>query len=463
MDVSPKQIVSVATALIPFLEHDDANRALMGANMQRQAVPVLRPHRADHRHRDGVPRRQGLGRLRPRDGQRRGPRRRRRRDHRQVRRPVRARAGRPTGSPSSALATRGRASTSGRSSSPGDVVKRARVLADGPSTEDGELALGQNVLVAFMPWEGLQLRRRDPHLASGWSRTTRFTSIHIEEYESEARDTKLGAEEITRDIPNVGEDILKDLDEDGHHPHRRRGRSRRHPRRQGHAEGRDRADRRGAAPARDLRREVARSARHLAESAARRDGKIIDVKQFSREDGDELSPGVNQLVRVYVAQKRKIQRRRQDGRPPRQQGRHRQDPPEEDMPYLADGTPVDIVLNPLGVPSRMNVGQILETHLGYAARYGWEGQRLAPRSERKTRHDHRACGVGEQPRLRRRALGRGRPGRCPGDHREALRADAPRRRERHAPRRQRRQDARSTTARPASASTGRSPSATSTC
>jgi DNA-directed RNA polymerase subunit beta len=363
MDVSPKQIVSIATALIPFLEHDDANRALMGANMQRQAVPLLRPDApivgtgmeyraakdsgslivADEggtivqvdakgivvKHADGVEKMYELLKF------------------------VRSNAG-------TCINQRPIVSL-------GDKIEAGQVLADGPSSEDGELALGQNVMVAFMPWEGYNYE--DAILISErMVKEDRFTSIHIEEYECEARDTKLGPEEITRDIPNVGEDALKDLDERGII---RVG-----------AEVRPedilvgkvtpKGETELTAEERLLRAIFGEKSREVRDTSLKvphgEKGKIIDVKVFSRENGDELSPGVNHLVRVYVAQKRKILQG------DKMAGRHGNKGviakvlPEEDMPYLQDGTPVDIVLNPLGVPSRMNLGQIMETHLGLAAR-----------------------------------------------------------------------------------------------
>ncbi len=362
MDVSPKQIVSVATALIPFLEHDDANRALMGANMQRQAVPLLRPdapivgtgmeYRAAKdsgsllvaeeagtvtsvdakgvavRNGDGVERTYELLKF------------------------VRSNAG-------TCINQRPIVAV-------GDEVVSGQVIVDGPSSDQGELALGQNVLVAFMPWEGYNYE--DAILISErMVKEDRFTSIHIEEYECEARDTKLGPEEITRDIPNVGEDALKDLDERGII---RIG-----------AEVRPedilvgkvtpKGETELTAEERLLRAIFGEKSREVRDTSLKvphgEKGKIIDVKVFSRENGDELSPGVNHLVRVYVAQKRKILQG------DKMAGRHGNKGviakvlPEHDMPYMEDGSPVDIVLNPLGVPSRMNLGQIMETHLGWAA------------------------------------------------------------------------------------------------
>ena len=363
MDVSPKQVVSVATALIPFLEHDDANRALMGSNMQRQAVPLLEPESPIV----GT----GMEERAARDsGQVLVVAERRRRDQRHRRahpdRDRRRRARRRTSCSSSCARTRARASTSGRSSTSATRVVAGQPIADSSSTENGELALGQNILVAFMSWEGGNFE--DAILISDrLVRDDLFTSIHIEKHEIEARDTKLGPEEITRDIPNVGEECLKDLDEDGHHPHRRRGPPGRHPGRQDHAEGRDRADRRGAPAAGDLRREGARGEGHLAARAARR---ARQGRRRPRVPPRDATTSCRRASTSWSACQRRPEaqdhRRRQDGRPPRQQGRHRQDPAAEDMPFLPDGTPVDIILNPIGVPSRMNIGQILETHLGWA-------------------------------------------------------------------------------------------------
>ncbi|MGA7354173.1 MAG: DNA-directed RNA polymerase subunit beta [Candidatus Cybelea sp.] len=363
MDVSPKQIVSVATALIPFLEHDDANRALMGANMQRQAVPLLQPsapivgtgmeYRAAKdsgslvvaSHAGTVTAVDAKG-VTVRDGE--GVEK-----TYELLKFVRSNAG-------TCINQRPIVAV-------GDEVVAGQVLVDGPSSDQGELALGQNVLVAFMPWEGYNYE--DAILISErMVKEDRFTSIHIEEYECEARDTKLGPEEITRDIPNVGEDALKDLDERGII---RIG-----------AEVRPedilvgkvtpKGETELTAEERLLRAIFGEKSREVRDTSLKvphgEKGKIIDVKVFSRENGDELSPGVNHLVRVYVAQKRKILQG------DKMAGRHGNKGviakvlPEEDMPYMEDGSPVDIVLNPLGVPSRMNLGQIMETHLGWAAR-----------------------------------------------------------------------------------------------
>ncbi len=364
MDVSPKQIVSVATALIPFLEHDDANRALMGANMQRQAVPLLRPqapiigtgmeYRAA-KDSGGCVLAEEPGEVTLVDA-------------RQI--VVRADE---TGVEKVYDLLKFTRSNAGTCINQAPIVKigekvvRGQIMADGPSSDQGEMALGQNVLVAFMPWEGFNYE--DAILISErMVKDDRFTSIHIEEYECEARDTKLGPEEITRDIPNVGEDSLKDLDENGII---RIG-----------AEVRPedilvgkvtpKGETELTAEERLLRAIFGEKSREVRDTSLKvphgEKGKIIDVKMFSRDSGDELSPGVSHLVRVYVAQKRKILQG------DKMAGRHGNKGviakvlSEEDMPYLEDGTPVDIVLNPLGVPSRMNLGQIMETHLGWAAK-----------------------------------------------------------------------------------------------
>jgi DNA-directed RNA polymerase subunit beta len=363
MDVSPKQVVSIATALIPFLENDDANRALMGANMQRQAVPLLRSEAplvgtgiefktaidsgvVVQARRAGVVERV---------------------DAREV--VVRTDGGERDVYPLMKFAR----SNQGTCFNQRPVVQKGMrvepgdVLADGPCTDQGELALGKNVLVAFMPWEGYNYE--DAILISEkLVKEDVFTSIHIEEHECEARDTKLGPEEITRDIPNVGEDALKDLDERGIV---RIG-----------AEVRPgdilvgkvtpKGETELTAEERLLRAIFGEKAREVRDTSLRvpngESGIVVDVKVFSRENGDELAPGVNQLIRVYIAQKRKIS----EG--DKMAGRHGNKGviakilPEEDMPFLPDGRPVEIVLNPLGVPSRMNIGQVLETHLGWAAR-----------------------------------------------------------------------------------------------
>jgi DNA-directed RNA polymerase subunit beta len=364
MDVSPKQIVSVATALIPFLEHDDANRALMGANMQRQAVPLLRPqapvigtgmeYRAAKDSGGCVVAEVG-GEVIYVDA---------------CKIIVRSEIDGLDKTHDLLKFTRSNAGTCINQTpivKAGEHVMRGQILADGPSSDQGEMALGQNVLVAFMPWEGFNYE--DAILISErMVKDDRFTSIHIEEYECEARDTKLGPEEITRDIPNVGEDSLKDLDETGI------VRIGAEVRPEDILVGKvtPKGETELTAEERLLRAIFGEKSREVRDTSLKvphgEKGKIIDVKRFSRENGDELSPGVNHLVRVYVAQKRKILQG------DKMAGRHGNKGviakvlAEEDMPYLEDGTPVDIVLNPLGVPSRMNLGQIMETHLGWAAR-----------------------------------------------------------------------------------------------
>ncbi|MEX1009094.1 MAG: DNA-directed RNA polymerase subunit beta [Acidimicrobiia bacterium] len=381
MDVSPKQIVSVATSLIPFLEHDDANRALMGANMQRQAVPLLRPtapfigtgvEGRAARDAGDVILANGDGTVTDVSGD-------------SIVVDYEGKQGRTT-----YRLNKFRRSNQGTciNQKPrveiGDTVTTGDVLADGPSTHDGELALGKNLLVAFMPWKGHNYEDAIV-ISERLVKDDVLTSIHIEEHETDARDTKLGAEEITRDIPNLSEDILKDLDERGII-------------RVGAEVGpgdvlvgkvTPKGETELTPEERLLRAIFGEKAREVRDTSLKvphgEVGKVIDVRVFSREDGHELPPGVNQLVRVYVGQKRKIS----EG--DKLAGRHGNKGviakilPVEDMPFLADGTPVDIVLNPLGVPSRMNVGQVLEAHLGYAARHGWEGQRVAPVNEHKTR------------------------------------------------------------------------------
>lgn len=363
MDVSPKQVVSIATAMIPFLEHDDANRALMGANMQRQAVPLLRTEAPVVGTGEEYKAAKDSGVV-----------------------IVAAEAGfvekvsaneivlkTDSGKREKYKLTKFDRSNQGTCInqkpiiSRGERIEAGQIIADGPSTDKGELALGRNVLVAFMTWEGYNYE--DAILISKkLVKEDYFTSIHIEEYECDARDTKLGPEEITRDIPNVGEDVLKDLDDRGII---RIG-----------AEVRagdilvgkvtPKGETELTAEERLLRAIFGEKAREVRDTSLRvphgEAGKIVDVKVFSRENGDELTPGVNQIVRVYIAQKRKIS----EG--DKMAGRHGNKGvisrimPEEDMPFLPDGTPVEIVLNPLGVPSRMNIGQVLETHLGWAAK-----------------------------------------------------------------------------------------------
>ncbi|NSS81770.1 DNA-directed RNA polymerase subunit beta [Enterococcus faecalis] len=364
MDVSPKQVVAVATACIPFLENDDSNRALMGANMQRQAVPLIQPrspwvgtgmeYKSAHDS--------GAALLCKHDGVVEFV------DAKEIR--VR----RDNGALDKYMVTKFRRSNSGTSYNQrpivhlGEKVEKGDTLADGPSMEEGEMALGQNVLVAFMTWEGYNYE--DAIIMSRrLVKDDVYTSVHIEEYESEARDTKLGPEEITREIPNVGEDALKDLDEMGII---RIG-----------AEVQDgdllvgkvtppKGVTELSAEERLLHAIFGEKAREVRDTSLRvphgGGGIVHDVKIFTREAGDELSPGVNMLVRVYIVQKRKIH----EG--DKMAGRHGNKGvvsrimPEEDMPFLPDGTPVDIMLNPLGVPSRMNIGQVLELHLGMAAR-----------------------------------------------------------------------------------------------
>ncbi|MEZ0537021.1 DNA-directed RNA polymerase subunit beta [Caldicellulosiruptoraceae bacterium PP1] len=368
VDISPKQIVSVSTALIPFLENDDANRALMGSNMQRQAVPLLITDSpvvgTGIEYRAAVD--SGVCILSKKDG---------------IVEKVSANEvviKNDDGTKDSYQILKFKRTNQGTCFNQrpivkkGDRVKAGEVIADGPSTQLGELALGKNVLVAFMPWEGYNYE--DAILLS--ERLVKddvYTSIHIEEYECEARDTKLGPEEITRDIPNIGEDQVKDLDERGI------------IRIGAEVKSGDilvgkvtpKGETELTAEERLLRAIFGEKARETRDTSLRvphgEGGIIVDVRVFTRENGDELPPGVNQLVRVYIAQKRKI------SVGDKMAGRHGNKGvisrilPVEDMPFLPDGTPVDIVLNPLGVPSRMNIGQILEVHLGYAARaLGWK-------------------------------------------------------------------------------------------
>ena len=368
MDVSPKMMVSVATAFIPFLQNDDANRALMGANMQRQAVPLMVTEApivaTGVEHKCAVDsevclKAEGTGvvtrvsadwiTIRYETGEVK--------DYRLTK---------------FARSNQGTCINQRPIVEVGEQVTDGQIIADGPACSQGEISLGKNVLIGFMTWEGYNYE--DAILLN--ERLVRedvFTSIHIEEYETEARDTKLGAEEITRDIPNVGEDTLKDLDEDG-------------------------IIRIGAevvsgdylvgkvtpkgeteltAEERLLRAIFGEKAREVRDSSLKvphgESGIIVDVKKFTRANGDEMSPGVNKVVRVYIAQKRKI------SVGDKMAGRHGNKGvvsrvlPEEDMPFLPDGTPLDIVLNPLGVPSRMNIGQVLDVHLGYAAKtLGWK-------------------------------------------------------------------------------------------
>ena len=368
VDVSPKQLVSVAAAMIPFVEHDDAKRSLMGANMQRQAVPLLNPESPivgtgiEYRaakdsgitvtaNNDGIVEKVTGDEIIVRnnkDGL----------DTYKLRKFKRTNGGTCINQRPVVVK--------------GEKVKAGELLADGPATDKGEMALGKNVLIAFTTWEGYNYE--DAVLIS--ERLVKedvYTSIHIEEYDCECRDTKLGPEEITRDIPNIGDDVLKDLDENGII---RIG-----------AEVRPgdilvgkvtpKGETELTAEERLLRAIFGEKAREVRDTSLRvphgEAGTIVDVKIFTRENSDELGPGVNQVIRCYIAQKRKI------SVGDKMAGRHGNKGvisrilPEEDMPFMPDGTPVDIVLNPLGVPSRMNLGQVLEVHLGMAAKLlGWK-------------------------------------------------------------------------------------------
>lgn len=368
MDVSPKQLVSVATALIPFLENDDTNRALMGSNMQRQAVPLLKTESSIVATgiEAAIARDSGVI--------------------------VRAKeAGTAIGVASDKITIRedsgfetvyplkkfersnqGTCLNQRPIISTGDRVEKGEIIADGSSTCNGELALGKNILVGFMEWEGYNYE--DAILISEkLVQNDVFTSIHIEEHETEARDTKLGEEEITRDIPNVGDDALKDLDEDGI------------VRIGAEVTSGDilvgkvtpKGETELTPEERLLRAIFGEKSREVRDTSLRvphgEGGIVVDVKIFTRENKDELSPGVNKLVRVYIAQKRKIQVG------DKMAGRHGNKGvisrvlPQSDMPFLPDGTPLQILLNPLGVPSRMNIGQVLEVHLGYVCRQlGWK-------------------------------------------------------------------------------------------
>ncbi|MEA4849712.1 MAG: DNA-directed RNA polymerase subunit beta, partial [Clostridiaceae bacterium] len=368
MDVSPKQLVSVATAMIPFLENDDANRALMGSNMQRQAVPLIKPQSPvigtgiEYKaakdsgtvvlaKNAGTVEKVTANEIVIRTGSGK-------KDTYRLLKYIRSNQGTCTNQRPIVRK--------------GDILEKGDVIADGPSTDTGEIALGKNILIGFMTWEGYNYE--DAILISEkLVKDDVFTSIHIEEYEAESRDTKLGPEEITRDIPNVSEESLKDLDDRGII---RIG-----------AEVRagdilvgkvtPKGETELTAEERLLRAIFGEKAREVRDTSLRvphgESGIIVDVKVFTRENGDELPPGVNQLVRCYIAQKRKI------SVGDKMAGRHGNKGvisrilPEEDMPFLPDGTPLEIVLNPLGVPSRMNIGQVLEVHLGYAAKaLGWK-------------------------------------------------------------------------------------------
>ncbi len=367
VDVSPRQLISIATGMIPFLENDDANRALMGSNMQRQAVPLLKPEAPivgtgiEYKaacdsgvvmlsKQKGVVTRVTADEIVIRDEK-----------------------GESHAYHLSKFArsNQGTCINMHPVVSQGEEVDVRQVLADGPSTDEGEIALGRNVLIGFMTWEGYNYE--DAVLISErLVKDDMYTSIHIEEYESEARDTKLGSEEITRDIPGVGEDALKDLDERG--LIRIGAEVRANDILVGKVTPKGETEL--TAEERLLRAIFGDKAREVRDTSLRvphgEFGIIVDVKIFTRENHDELAPGANKMVRVYIAQKRKI------SVGDKMAGRHGNKGvvsrilPEEDMPFLADGTPLDIVLNPLGVPSRMNIGQVLEVHLGLAARaLGW--------------------------------------------------------------------------------------------
>ncbi len=366
MDVSPRQMTSVATSLIPFLEHDDANRALMGSNMQRQAVPLLRPHAplvgTGIEHRIAVDSGEILIAQNPGvvdyvdgmtiiilndDG-----------EYDEYLIPKFQRSNQSGCINHKPIVRKG------------DVVAAGDVLADGPSCDMAELSLGQNLMVAYMPWEGFNYEDAII-LSERVVSEDLLTSIHIAEYEIESRDTKLGPEEITREIPNVNEDMTSNLDADGII-------------RIGAEVGpgdvlvgkvTPKGETEMTAEERLLRAIFGDKAREVRDTSLRvphgAGGRVVRIYRQSREKGDDLNPGVNELVRVFVAQKRKIQQG------DKLSGRHGNKGvisrilPVEDMPYLADGTPIDVILNPLGVPSRMNVGQLLECHLGWAAKWGW--------------------------------------------------------------------------------------------
>ena len=363
MDVSPKQLVSIATALIPFLEHDDANRALMGSNMQRQAVPLISTEAplvgTGMEYKAAID--SGVVVLAKDPGV----------VEEVTSEQIIIRT--DEGKQELYKLQKFKRSNHGTCINQRPIVREGQrveagdVIADGPSTDHGELALGKNILVAFMPWEGYNYE--DAILISEkLLMDDTFTSIHIEEYECEARDTKLGAEEITRDIPNTAEGSLDDLDENGII----RVGAEVHPGDILVGKVTPKGETELTAEERLLRAIFGEKAREVRDTSLKvphgESGKVVDVKVFSRENEDELSPGVNKLVRVYVAQKRKIS----EG--DKMAGRHGNKGviakvlPVEDMPFLPDGTPVEIVLNPLGVPSRMNIGQIMETHLGWAAK-----------------------------------------------------------------------------------------------
>ncbi len=369
MDVSPKMVVSVATAMIPFLENDDANRALMGSNMQRQAVPLLKTERPfvgtgmEYKaavdsgvcvlaKAPGIVVSVSADEVIVREGERED----------EIRKYPLIKFKR---------SNQGTCINQRPIVAVGDKVEEGQVIADGPATCDGEISLGKNALIGFMTWEGYNYEDA-VLLNERLVREDVFTSVHIEEYELECRDTKLGPEEITRDIPNVGEDSLKDLDEDGiirigaevHAGDILVGKVT------------PKGETELTAEERLLRAIFGEKAREVRDNSLKvphgESGIVVDVKRFTRDNCDELGPGVNEIVRCYIAQKRKI------SVGDKMAGRHGNKGvvsrilPEEDMPFLEDGTPLDICLNPLGVPSRMNIGQVLEVHLGMAAKaLGW--------------------------------------------------------------------------------------------
>ena len=385
MDVSPKMVVSVATAMIPFLENDDANRALMGSNMQRQAVPLLKTERpfvgTGMEYKAAVD--SGVCIISECSGK-----------------VTAVSADEITVEDNIGLEHKYKLTKFKRSNqgtcvnqrpivSVGENVEKGQVLADGPATADGEISLGKNALIGFMTWEGYNYEDA-VLLNENLVKNDVFTSIHIEEYEIECRDTKLGPEEITRDIPNVGEDALKDLDEKGiirigaevHSGDILVGKVT------------PKGETELTAEERLLRAIFGEKAREVRDNSLKvphgEAGVIVDVKVFTRQNCDELSPGVNMLVRCYIAQKRKI------SVGDKMAGRHGNKGvvsrilPQEDMPLLPDGTPLDIVLNPLGVPSRMNIGQVLEVHLGMAAKaLGWHI--MTPVFDGAHEDDIRAC------------------------------------------------------------------------
>ena len=367
IDVSPRQVISVATAMIPFLDHDDANRALMGSNMQRQAVPLLRPEAAYVA--TGIEYKAGKDSgvcLRARED---GYVKKVSSDQIVIEDELHE-----THTYKLIKFARSNQSTCINQRpivSAGEKIKKGDVIADGPSTDHGEIALGRNILIGFMTWEGYNYEDA-VLLSEELVRNDVFTSIHLEKYECEARDTKLGAEEITRDLPNVGDDALRDLDAEGII----RVGAEVHPGDILVGKVTPKGETELTAEERLLRAIFGEKAREVRDTSLKvphgEEGIIVDVKVFDRKDHAELAPGVNRMVRVYIAQKRKI------SVGDKMAGRHGNKGVvsrvlrQEDMPFLPDGTPLQIVLNPLGVPSRMNLGQVLEMHLGMAAKaLGW--------------------------------------------------------------------------------------------